>query len=153
MKRILIFGLVALLGLTFNACEDSTTDPDVVDKDKGSIVVTSNPVGATIFMNDTDTGKLTPHTFTNQDLAIYKITLYRLNYADTSLFIDVLANTNNEVNVEMVPLYQNFTESIRLWETTGTTVNQPSGLDLSDGRAYGTSDAANRGKIDHILFL
>lgn len=150
MKKIIFLSLVFLLGVFIISCDDTTTDP--ILPDTGNIVVNSTPQGAQIWLDDVNTNQVTPHTFADKDVAVYKVTLKLENYADTTLFVDVVKDQDATINPTLKPLYQNFSTPVRIWETTGTTAAQPSGLDLSTGSAYGTSDVANRGNIDIYYF-
>ena len=130
----------------FSSCSDSTSTEPVVP-DTGNLIVSSTPAGAQIIIDGTNSGFSTPHTFSDQDAGTYTVTLQLENYADTSMNAVVVKDQDINVNITLTPLYQSF-NSIKIYETTGTTAAQPSGLDLSSGNAYGTSDAANRGNID-----
>ena len=57
MKEIKLFILVLLLGAIFISCEDSTTDPIPTT---GTIYVESDPTGAEIWLDDVNTGVVTP---------------------------------------------------------------------------------------------
>lgn len=98
------------------------------------ISVNSNPVGATIWINGTNTGEVTPFIFSNKISGEYEITLKAENYEDYTGTVTVGGGSEANVNAELTPLYSAFS-TIKLWETVGTTPDQPSGLDLS------TSDA------------
>ncbi|MCB0746341.1 MAG: PEGA domain-containing protein [Ignavibacteriae bacterium] len=140
MKKILILVFIAILGITFTSCDDTATDPVPV-VETGNLVVTSTPAGASIALNKTGTGEVTPHTFADQDVAVYEVTLTLDNYADTTLFVDVLNGQDATVNVVLTPQSTVFSTPVRIWETTGTTADQPSGLVLSSGAAQSSSSA------------
>jgi hypothetical protein len=51
-----------------------------VTKDEGSIEVISTPAGGSIYLDDTDTGKVTDHTFDNQTAGNHKIEVTLAGY-------------------------------------------------------------------------
>ena len=56
MKKLLILPLLFAISMLFVSCEDTATDP-IVTVVKGSVYVQSTPVGAQIWVNNTNTGK------------------------------------------------------------------------------------------------
>ena len=71
------------------------------------------------------------------------VTLKLQDYNDTTFAISVTAEQTSVIgpialslNI-MTTLYG----PVKIYETAGTTANEPSGLDLSDGMAYGISSA------------
>ncbi|MCB0748126.1 MAG: PEGA domain-containing protein [Ignavibacteriae bacterium] len=147
MKKILILVLIAFLGITFTSCNDSTTDPIPV-VDTGSILVTSTPAGASIWINKSVTGEVTPFTFADQDVAVYEIKLTLDNYKDTTLFVDVLKDQEARVTVELTPTYTKF-GPVEFWESLDPSSTHPSGVSLNLGTAYSISSSNdNSAKID-----
>ncbi len=116
----------------------------------GSLVIDSEPIGATIWLDGVNTGEVTPNNFSVQD-DNYTITLQFTNYSDTTFITQV---SNGGTTTETINLRPTFITMhiAKIWESFGTTVVQPSGLDLSTGSPYGTSDADNRDKIDIYYF-
>jgi hypothetical protein len=136
MKKILIFSFLVAIIVTFTSCSDSTTDP--VTPDTGNLVVNSTPAGAKIFLDGTDSGFSTPHTFSAKDVATYTVKLQLENYADTTENAVVVKDQNTTLDITLTPLYSNFTA--RIYETTGTNASQPSGLILSTGMAVSSTN-------------
>lgn len=97
----------------------------------GSLNISSEPSGATIWLDGVNTGEVTPHTFALVD-DNYTITLQYENYSD-STFITQISNAGSmTLLINLHPEFlTNFNATI--WETIGTTADQPSGLDLSTG--------------------
>ena len=117
----------------------------------GMLNVSSTPAGADIYINGENTGEVTPSSFTLED-DNYFVVLKLESYADTTYLTQIANGGTSIVDIVLQPLYTRFSTPVRIWETTGTTVEQPSGLDLSSGMAFGTSDAANRDSIDIYYF-
>jgi hypothetical protein len=147
MKKVLLS--VLLFGLMFfvASCDDdeSTTEPVIT---AGTILINSQPQGAEIWLDGVNTGEVTQATIDAEE-GVHTITLKFNDYEDLEFQVSVIAGEESIVTENsLVPLYTTFSTPVKIWETTGTTAEQPSGLDLSSGNAYGTSDATNRGNID-----
>ncbi|PID56712.1 MAG: hypothetical protein CR986_10040 [Ignavibacteriae bacterium] len=66
----------------------------------GNISVSSDPVGANIFLNGESTGKQTPHVFKDLDVGNYSVKLSLIDFADTTLIAKVTkGKTTNLGNV------------------------------------------------------
>ena len=117
--------------------------------DFGKIFVSSNPSGAQIWLDGINTGLTTPDTVNGVQAGVRNITLKLPDYYDTTFVISVIAEQTSIAGP--ITLVSNIVTilygPVRIYETTGTTVNQPAGLDLSSGIAYGMSSAQN-GLID-----
>jgi hypothetical protein len=110
-----------------------------------SLTVESNPAGAEIFLNGVTTGKVTPADVTLQS-GDNALQLKRDGYLDTLLTVN--SATTSPLTVDLSRAYIVY-GPIRIYETQGTTTSQPSGIDLSEGLAYGVgSSSANRDKVD-----
>ncbi len=146
MKKYFYF-IVAVLGLTLAACDESTTEPEPVTT--GSVYITSTPAGAAIWMGATNQGKVTPDSLTALEAGNYQVTLKLTGYKDTTFTVTITAGqkTTKSVTLTESLVTQTF-GPIRLWETTGTTSEQKSGLDLSTGLAQSTSLASEKGNVD-----
>jgi len=146
MKKLLLIPIIILLGLFIASCEDSTTGPDAVTT--GTLIVQSTPTGAQIWVDGTNTGKVTPDSVKNLSAGTHSLTLKLDGYKDTvqtSVSITAGFTTNKLITLTSAALTFG---PVRLWETQDTDpITQPSGLDLSTGTAYGISSADN-GKVD-----
>lgn len=99
----------------------------------GSLNISSEPAGATIWLEGVNTGEVTPHNFALVD-DNYTITLQYENYSD-STFITQIANAGSmTLLINLRPEFLT-TLNATIWETEGTSTDQPSGLDLSTGSA------------------
>jgi hypothetical protein len=146
MKKYLLLPIVLFLGVILSSCDSTTTEPTA--STKGSIYLTSGPTNAQIWLNGTNQNKVTPDSLTNLDAGTFQITLKLDGYKDTTFSITVTAGVKTPKNVVLTSnlLTETF-GPVRLWETTGTTAAQPSGLQLSSGNAYGIS-STDKGKVD-----
>lgn len=136
MKKILLAVLPVLLALLFVSCEDSGTDP-IITPTTGSVLVTSSPVGASIWVNNTATGKVTPDSVTGLDAGSVNITLKLTGYRDTTVSVTVTAGILTSKHVDMTqnpPDLETYT-GIILYERQS---NNLSGLDLSTGTRTGS---------------
>jgi hypothetical protein len=147
MKKLLLIPIAMLLGLLIVSCEDTTTGPDGTTPTTGNLAVVSTPVGAQIWVDGTNTGKVTPDTVKNLSAGTHALTLKLDGYKDTvQSSITITAGAVTTRNITLTRAASTF-GPVRLWETTGTTALQPSGLDLSTGIAYGIS-SVDKDKVD-----
>ncbi len=118
-------------------------------KKLGSLTIESEPAGAEIWLNGSNTGEITPATIGSLQSGSYEIKLNLPGLGDSTLAaVTVNDGATTNVTAKLDFGFEVFSTPVRIWETTGTSASQPSGLDLSSGMAYGTSDADNRDKID-----
>jgi hypothetical protein len=149
MKKLLLIPLVMLLGLFIVSCEDSTTNPPSVTT--GTLFVQSTPVGAQIWVDGTNTGKITPDSIKNLSAGNHALTLKFDGYKDTvQASVSITAGQTTSKNITLTRAASTF-GPVRIYETTGTTALQPSGLDLSTGMAYGIS-SADKDKVDIFYY-
>ena len=147
MKKLLLIPIAMLLGLLIVSCEDSTTDPGGTTT--GILYVQSTPVGAQIWVDGTNTGKITPDSIKNLSAGNHALTLKLDGYKDSiQASVSITAGSTTTRNITLTRAAATF-GPVRIWETTGTDTTQPSGLDLSTGKAYGIGTAStNRDKVD-----
>jgi hypothetical protein len=95
-------------------------------------------------LDSVNTGNVTPDTLTNVDAGTHQITLRLNDFRDTTIAVIVQTNQTTTASVTLTTdlTLINF-GPVRIYETAGTTVDQPSGLDLSSGNAYGVSSSQN----------
>ena len=142
MKKPILYllPLMILIIISCNKSSDNPVDSSKSDQ-KGSILVTSNPAGAEIFLDGTITNLTTPDTVKNVDAGDHSITLRLTDYGDTTIAVTVKAGEMSTVG--SVVLVSNITLQlfgpVKIYETSGTTASEPSGLDLSSGNAWGVS--------------
>ena len=145
MKKLLLIPIVMLLGLFIVSCEDSTTDAPAVTT--GTLFVQSIPVSAQIWVDGTNTGKVTPDSIKNLAAGNHALTLKLDGYKDSiQASVSITAGQTTSKSITLTRAALTF-GPVRLWETTGTDSTQPSGLDLSTGVAYGIS-STNKVNVD-----
>lgn len=115
---------------------------------KGSIYVSTNPLGAQIWVDSQNTGKVTPDSVTGLSAGSHSVKLTLSGYKDTTFTVNVVANQQTVKQITLVStLSLSSFGPVRIYESAGTTASQPSGLDLSSGNAYGMS-GTNNDKVD-----
>jgi hypothetical protein len=139
MKRLILFLIIPFTVLLITSC-DSGSDP-ITPKAKGSIFLTSNPAGAQIWLDGTNTSKITPDTVKNVDEGSHTVTIKLQDYNDITFSVTVTAGqTSAPATVLLVSnIMKTLFPPVKIYETIGTGVNEPSGLDLSSGNAWGVS--------------
>jgi len=135
---------------TVNVAANATETINIVMREnfRGNLDIKSTPVGAQIWLNGVNTGKVTPDTLKSLPVGNHTVKLVKDTYFDSTFTVTVNLNQTSTYNIFMDPLPVKF-GPVRIWETTGTTATQPSGLDLSTGNAYGISSA---NKVDVDIF-
>ncbi len=111
----------------------------------GGIYLSSSPAGAEIWLNGVNTSVTTPDTVKDVSAGLHSITLKLTDYIDTTFSISVNAGQISVVaNIVLVTnIMTTLYGPVRIYETAGSTANEPAGLDLSSGMAYGLSSAQN----------
>ena len=144
MKKLIILLIIPIIGLLITSC-NSSEDPMTPANTKGSIYITSNPAGAQIWVDGTNSTLTTPDTVTNVEEGVRNVTLKLQDYKDTTFALSVTAEQTSVIGP--IVLTSNIItvfyggQPIRIYETVGTDTTQPSGLDLSSGMAYGVSSS------------
>ena len=143
MKKLILFLLIPFTALMITSCD--TSDDPITPTPDGNIFVSSNPAGAEIWIDGTNTLKTTADTVKNVDEGVHSITLKLEDYRDTTFSVSVTGGQTSIVsNVTLVSnILTELFGPVKIYETTGTSETQPSGLDLSTGLAYGVSSAQN----------
>jgi hypothetical protein len=147
MKKPILFLLIPFTALMITSCD--TSDDPITPTQEGNVFVSSNPAGAEIWIDGTNTLKTTADTVKNIDEGVHSITLKLEDFRDTTFSISVTGGQTSIVsNVTLVTnIFTELFGPVKIYETTGTSATQPSGLDLSTGLAYGVSSAQN-GLVD-----
>jgi PEGA domain len=148
MKKYIYLILILVLGLLIASCDNTTTEP-TTGPTTGSIIIESEPTGAAIYLDGSNTGQITNDTLADVDFGSHDITLKLDGYRDTT----VTASISSDITSAKKHVVLTSTESttmfgpVKIYETAGTDASQPSGLDLSSGNTYGVS-GADKGKVD-----
>jgi len=140
MKKLTLLLIIPIIALIISSC-DSSEDPMTPVNTKGGIYLTSNPAGAEIWIDGVNKNLTTPDTLTNIEEGVRNVTLKLQDYKDTTFAISVTADQISIVtNIVLVTnIVKTLYGPVRIYETVGTSANEPSGLDLSSGMAYGVS--------------
>lgn len=148
MRKLLYLLIILFVALLVNSC--SNDDP-ITPSAEGNLYITSNPAGAQIWIDGVNTSQTTPDTVSDIDEGVHNVTLKRTEYKDTTFSVSITANQTSIVGPIALTTDINTTlfGPVRIYETEGTTVSQPSGLDLSSGNAYGVGQTStNRLLVD-----
>jgi hypothetical protein len=138
MKKYFYLIVLVILGLTFAACDESTTEPEAVTT--GSVYITSTPAGAAIWMGTTNQGKVTPDSLTGLEAGNYQVTLKLTGYKDTTFTVTITARQKTTKSVTLTTDLSTQTFGpVKLYETYNTSATQPSGLVLATGAQVSSS--------------
>ena len=152
MKKPILLFIIAFAALLITACNtnNNTITPQ---PDPGNIYVTSNPAGAQIWLDGVNTAQVTPDTIKNLDEGVYNVTLKLTDYNDATFSVSVISGqTSDLTNIVLVSnLMKTLFGPVKIYESFGTTSSEPSGLDLSSGRAWGVSSDSS-GLVDIYYF-
>lgn len=107
----------------------------------GSLIIESDPAGATVWIDGENTGEVTPHTFPI-GADNYTVTLQYSNYSDTTFVTQVTGGETRNESINLKPTFISLL-STTIWETIGTDATQPSGVDLSTGTASSIGTSVN----------
>ncbi|MCJ7615654.1 MAG: PEGA domain-containing protein [Desulfobacterales bacterium] len=148
MKKLIGLLTILSLGLLIISC-DSTEDPVSTTDAKGNIYITSQPSDAEIWIDGTNTTLVTPDTVEGVTEGLRTVTLRLQDYYDTTFTISVTGDETSVVGpiVLVSDIIIALYGPVKIYETIGTSVNQPSGLDLSSGNAWGVSSDSS-GLVD-----
>lgn len=114
--------------------------------DHGDLYIQSNPSGASIYLNNNNTTKVTPDTIKNLEVGNYNISLKLSDYADTSFAVSIekdLVTTKNITLREKLPVQTDtlYYSLILLGQTRFTfSFNQDITLDKVDIIEPGSTD-------------
>ncbi len=137
MKNKLLVLALVLFGIFFSACSEDSTEPPLVEE--GEIALFSTPSGARIIINDIIEGT-TPDTITTE-VGVIDILFSLENYVDTTVSVSVTTDNMGILSVTLQPERVKY-GLIKVWETgNNSTVDQPSGIDLSSGSTIAISGA------------
>lgn len=148
MKKYL--ALLTFLPIIFfiASCTDSTTDPETPATGYGTFYLQTTPTYAQFFVDSDTQFKISNEdTVKNLTAGTHTIVVKYDNYKDTTFTVTISANKLTTSTISLSPatvLYG----PITIYETSGTTALQPSGLILSTGTATSSSNSA----IDLLYF-
>ena len=139
MKKLFQILLISTVLLIISSCENKSDNPvDSSQTDKGSLYITSNPAGAQIWLDNSNTGQVTPDTVKNIQEGTHNITLKLTEYRDTTISVSVTAGQTK--NVSNVVLSSSVTTMlfgpVQIYESQDSTSSYLHGIDLSTGKAW-----------------
>jgi len=119
--KVLKFFLLTLMLLSFLVISGCTPFSNLLFGPSGSIEITTYPSGAKIFLNDKDTGYVTPYTITNLAKGTYevKVILDDISYTETVM---VYSNHTTNVHKDLLPRLNKI-------------IVQPSSMNLKEGES------------------
>ena len=149
--------LVILVFFTLYSCSNSSNNPVTPTTPSvpttGSIYIQSSPSGAAISINGSSVNKTTPDSVTNLSAGIYSVKLSLSGYKDTTYSVTVLAGTQISSSITLT---SNVSLSaygpLKIYETTGTTASQPSGLILKNGNASSISTSSSTSALVDLFY-
>jgi streptogramin lyase len=98
----LINSLILLSLIAFLSCDKEVSrSPVESDPPEGFIYINSVPDRFTIFINDRNTGRLTPDSISYIESGDYEITLKKKYFKDTSLVVTLAANEKLQVSIDI----------------------------------------------------
>lgn len=149
MIKIFLLMFIPAVMLIITSCDNNSNNPidTPTTETKGSLYLTSNPAGAAIWLDGSNTSLTTPDTVKDIEEGVHNITLKLTDYRDTTFSVSITAGQMGIVtNVLLTSnIITTLFGPIRIYETSGTSASEPSGLDLSSGFAIGvSSDSSDR---------
>jgi hypothetical protein len=145
-KNYLILAGILIIGLLIASCNSNTSNPvNNPPADVGSIYVQSTPAGAQIWVDGNNSTKTTPDSVTNLSAGNHAVTLKLLGYLDDIDTITVQGGLQTQLQRNLVQDYRILFDSIKIWESGGTSAAQPSGIILKSGTASSILSGSNTG--------
>jgi len=95
-----IFVLISAAIIIIGCEKEVSKTPVEPDPSMGVINISSNPSGAVIFQNGRNTGRITPDSLTFLEPEVYKITLKKLYFKDTSVTVQLGKDARNELSID-----------------------------------------------------
>ncbi len=139
-KYLILLSLAALFSMFLVSCEDNSTNPV---GDVGSLNIQSVPTGATVYIDNVNKGT-TNTTISSVAVGTRTVKLTLNDYRDTTFTVTIVKDQETlkvvSLTSNIIPPDLNKYVLVQVWETTGTTVSEPSGLDLSAGIAKSSND-------------
>jgi len=138
MKKLILLLVIPLMMLV-TSC-NSENDP-ITPTPTGGIYLTSIPAGAAIWIDGSNTYNITPDTTVNVNEGVRSVTLKLQDFNDTTFTISITGGQTSVVtNIVLISnISTTLYNPVRIYETYGTSISEPSGLDLSSGMAYAVS--------------
>ncbi|MDR3609782.1 MAG: PEGA domain-containing protein [Ignavibacteriaceae bacterium] len=140
-KIYFILPVLLIVGLFLASCNKDTTNPVTPTVSVGSLYIQSTPAGAQIWVDGVNTTKITPDSVSNLTVGNHAVVLKLASYFDDTDTITVTEGVQTPVSRTLVADYRVLYDSIKVWESGGTSASQPSGIILSSGTASSIATA------------
>lgn len=118
----------------------------------GLLVINSDPSGASIYIDEVNTQETTPKIFTQPDGA-YSVKLRAEDHADTTIDVVIENAQDVELDVNLRGEFVTYFSGKVLYDTTNTTINQPSGLNFETGNLLNISENSGQRFDADIIFV
>ncbi|HQI39936.1 MAG: hypothetical protein B6D44_01615 [Ignavibacteriales bacterium UTCHB2] len=103
LNRLRDFLLSVLVLILLSGCDkDVSVNPDEPQPSKGKIIVNSDPSGFLIYLNNRNTGSITPDSILFMNPGDYQITLKKNYFRDTSVVIHLAEDQELSVNIDLL---------------------------------------------------
>ncbi|HQJ46487.1 MAG TPA: PEGA domain-containing protein, partial [Ignavibacteriaceae bacterium] len=103
LNRLRDFLLSVLVLILLSGCDkDVSVNPDEPQPSKGKIIVNSDPSGFVIYLNNRNTGSITPDSILFMNPGDYQITLKKNYFRDTSVVIHLAEDQELSVNIDLL---------------------------------------------------
>jgi hypothetical protein len=143
MKKIFFLLPILFVVLLINSCSKDPVSPAVPE---GNLYISSTPSDAQIWIDGVNTTQATNDTVFDIEEGAHDITLKRNEYVDNTFSVNIIADETSTIGpIVLIPDIQtSLFNLVRIYESYGTPVSLPSGIDLSTGNAWGiSSDSSN----------
>jgi hypothetical protein len=133
-EMLFCFLCLILFGFFLSSCKKNSNNPITINP-VGNIYLSSVPDSAQIWLDTTDTKKITPDSLTNLNVGNHLIILKLINYLDDTIMVNVKEGSHLSFNP--ILLSNNSVTSfgpIQIWDTTGSS-SFPGGIILKTGRS------------------
>jgi hypothetical protein len=135
MKEMLFFlSIIFLSGFFLSSCKKNENNPIAINS-FGNIYISTIPVSAHIWLDGTDTKKITPDSITTIKVGPHTIILKSDDYLDDTILVNI--QDGSRIILNRTLLSDNSISEyglIQIWNTPGTT-GFPSGIILKTGRS------------------
>ncbi len=108
ISKYLLSLLITSLTIFISCSKEVSTTEPITQQTNGAIVIGSNPQGAKIFFNNTNTGKVTPDSILTLDAGNYVITLKSNDFPDTTFNVKLAASQKQKVFCDFTTNPRNF---------------------------------------------
>jgi PEGA domain len=134
IKYVFLFPLL-LFGLFLTSCTNNSNNP-VTPNPVGSIFVSSTPASAQIWLDGTNTGKVTPDSVANINVGSHTVMLKLTNYLNDSVTVNVQEGLQTTLNRTLVSdISVTVYGPVTVWESADPLATDPSGIVLKSGQA------------------